>query len=122
MSRLARFVFAQVPHHITQRENRREDIFLTDEDRETYLAWLEDYCQQHGVDILAYCLMTNPIHLVAVPATEDALQRVLKPVPMRYAQRRTLSVVEHGGALSVTPRPGAHHKSAVVGPVCAVGD
>jgi len=87
MPRLARSVFAKVPPHITQRGNRREDIFLTDEDRETYLAWLEDYCQQHGVDILAYCLMTNHIHLVAAPTTEDALQRVLKPLHMRYAQR-----------------------------------
>ena len=87
MPRLARTVFAKVPHHITQRGNRREDVFLTDGDRETYLAWLEDYCQQHGVDILAYCLMTNHIHLVAVPATEDALQHVLKPLHMRYAQR-----------------------------------
>ncbi len=88
MPRLARTVFAKVPHHITQRGNRREDIFLTKEDRELYLAWLEDYCQQHGVDILAYCLMTNHIHLVAVPATEDALQHVLKPLHMRYAQRK----------------------------------
>jgi len=37
MPLLARSVFAKVPHHITQRGNRREDIFLTDEDRETYL-------------------------------------------------------------------------------------
>ncbi|MDA0737849.1 MAG: transposase [Nitrospirae bacterium] len=87
MPRLARTVFAKVPHHITQRGNRREDIFLTNDDRETYLAWLEEYCQQHGVDILAYCLMSNHIHLVAVPTTEDGLQRVLKPLHMRYAQR-----------------------------------
>ena len=87
MPRIARTVFAKVPHHITQRGNRREDIFLTDDDREVYLAWLEEYCQQHAVDILAYCLLTNHIHLVAVPATEGDLQRVLKPLHMRYAQR-----------------------------------
>ena len=40
-----------------------------------------------GVEILAYCLMTNHIHLVAVPTTDDGLQRVLKPLHMRYAQR-----------------------------------
>lgn len=78
---------AGVPHHITQRGNRREDVFFTDEDRETYLAWLKDYADQHAVDILAYCLMTNHIHLIAVPADEDGLQRVLKPLHMRYAQR-----------------------------------
>lgn len=52
-----------------------------------YLSWLKEYCDKHQLEILAYCLMTNHIHLVAVPATEDGLQRVLKPLHMRYAQR-----------------------------------
>ncbi len=85
--RLARTVFAHVPHHITQRGNRREEIFFGDEDRETYLAWLQDYSRRHDVAILAYCLMSNHIHLVAVPGTEEALEAVLKPLHMRYAQR-----------------------------------
>lgn len=87
MPRLSRTVFAGVPHHVTQRGNRREGIFFTDEDREAYLSWLKEYCEKFGVEILAYCLMTNHIHLVAVPATNDGLQRVLKPLHMRYAQR-----------------------------------
>ena len=87
MPRLSRTVFAGVPHHITQRGNRREDIFFTDEDREAYLSCLKEYCEKFGVEILAYCLMTNHIHLVAVPSTDDGLQRVLKPLHMRYAQR-----------------------------------
>ena len=87
MPRLARTVCARVPHHITQRGNRREDVFFTDEDRRTYLAWLKDYAERCGVDILAYCLMTNHVHLVAVPATEESLRRALKPLHMRYAQR-----------------------------------
>ena len=68
MPRLARTVFAGVPHHITQRGNRREDVFFTDADGRAYLAWLRDYAEKYGVDILAYCLMTNHIHLIAVPA------------------------------------------------------
>jgi putative transposase len=87
MPRLARTVFAGVPHHITQRGNRREDVFFTDEDRRAYLAWLKDYAEKYGVDILAYCLMSNHVHLVAAPANADGLQRVLKPLHMRYAQR-----------------------------------
>ncbi len=87
MPRLARTVCAHVPHHITQRGNRREDVFYTDDDRATYLNWLREYAEKHRVDILAYCLMTNHIHLVAVPVTEDGLQQVLKPLHMRYAQR-----------------------------------
>ena len=87
MPRLARTVFARVPHHITQRGNRREDVFFTEDDRKAYLNWLLEYCDQYSVDILAYCLMTNHVHIVAVPGTEDSLQRVLKPLHMRYAQR-----------------------------------
>ena len=87
MPRQARSVCAQVPHHITQRGNRREQVFFTDEDRQAYLGWLKEYAEKHKVDILAYCLMTNHIHLVAVPRTEDGLQQTLKPLHMRYAQR-----------------------------------
>jgi putative transposase len=87
MPRLARTVCAGIPHHITQRGNRREDVFYTDDDRAAYLDWLREYAGKHEVDILAYCLMTNHIHLVAVPKTEAGLQWVLKPLHMRYAQR-----------------------------------
>lgn len=86
MPRLSRTVFAGVPHHVTQRGNRREDIFFSDEDRAAYLSWLKEYSEKFGIEILAYCLMTNHIHLVAVPATDDGLHRVLKPLHMRYAQ------------------------------------
>jgi len=87
MPRLARTVFANVPHHLTQRGNRREDVFFEDEDYQTYLEWLQYYSKEHQLEILAYCLMTNHIHLVAVPGTEESLQQVLKPLHMRYAQR-----------------------------------
>ena len=87
MPRLARTVLAHVPHHITQRGNRRENVFFTDDDRRTYLTWLKAYGAEHRVDILAYCLMTNHIHLIAVPATDESLARVLRPLHMRYAQR-----------------------------------
>ncbi len=87
MPRQARVVFPNIPHHIIQRGNRREDVFFSDNDRKQYLEWLKEYCKEQKVEILAYCLMTNHIHLLAVPSTEDGLQRVLKPLHMRYAQK-----------------------------------
>jgi len=87
MPRLARTVYAEVPHHITHRGNRREDVFFDEEDYQTYLEWLHYYSKQHQLEILAYCLMTNHVHLVAVPGTEISLQQVLKPLHMRYARR-----------------------------------
>ncbi len=87
MPRLARTVFAKIPHHVTQRGNRREDVFFDDKDRATYLSWLHEYAEKHDVEVVAYCLMTNHIHLILIPSTEDGLQNVLKPLHMRYAQR-----------------------------------
>jgi putative transposase len=87
MPRVARSVFAGVAHHVTQRGNRRENVFFSDEDRHIYLAWLHEYCLRHGVQVLAYCLMPNHVHLVLIPEREDGLERVLKPLHMRYAQR-----------------------------------
>ena len=86
MPRLARAVFADIPHHITQRGNRREDVFFTDDDRLVYLKWLRFYCEKYDVSVLAYCLMTNHLHLVLTPHSEDGLQQVLKPLHMRYSQ------------------------------------
>lgn len=87
MPRLPRTVFAGLAHHVTQRGNRREPIFFDDDDRRTYLAWLKEYADKHQVEVLAYCLMSNHIHLITVPAAEDGLQCALKPLHMRYAQR-----------------------------------
>jgi len=86
MPRLARNVFPNIPHHVTQRGNRREDVFFTDDDRLIYLEWLEFYCKKYDVSVLAYCLMTNHVHLVLTPHTKEGLQQALKPLHMRYSQ------------------------------------
>lgn len=86
MPRAARIVIPGIPHHITQRGNRRQDVFFKDENRETYLGWLSSYCAAQKIEILTYCLMTNHIHLVAIPQTQDGLWRALGPLQTRYAQ------------------------------------
>lgn len=75
-----------IPYHITQRGNRRENVFFNDEDRIFYLSLLKEYCDKHSVEIWAYCLMTNHIHLILKPSNAEGLQKALKPLHMRYAQ------------------------------------
>ena len=77
MARMARVVAAGVPHHITQRGNNRQDIFLLDDDRRFYLDTLRERSQRYGVTLLGYCLMTNHVHLVAIPERPDSLARAL---------------------------------------------
>ena len=87
MPRLARTVFSGVAHRITQRGNWREDVFYSDEDRRAYLAWMREYCAKQGLEIRADCLMTNPVHVVAVPPEQAAFEQVFWPLHTRYAQR-----------------------------------
>jgi putative transposase len=86
MPRLPRAVFAGYPHNISQRGNRREPVFF-DDDRQVYLAWLKEYADLHEVEVLAYCLMTNHVHLIAVPATDSFKTAVRESLAHRYARR-----------------------------------
>jgi putative transposase len=86
MPRIARIVAPDYPHHITQRGNHRLDVFLDDEDRDIYLKLLKKNREKRGLEILAYCLMPNHIHLVAIPKDKSSLSRALADTHMRYAQ------------------------------------
>ncbi len=86
MPRLARIVIPNVPHHITQRGNNRQDIFFVDDDRRVYLDLLKEQTERFGVSVLGFCLMTNHVHLVATPRTRDGLAKALGRTHFRYTQ------------------------------------
>ena len=77
MARTKRVVAVGCPHHITQRGNYRQDLFFSEQDRSVYLSLLSGYAADHGLRILGYCLMTNHIHLIAVPGHADSLARAV---------------------------------------------
>jgi putative transposase len=86
MARLARVVVPGVPHHITQRGNRSQQTFFCDEDYEAYLDLMAEWCRHWGVEVWAYCLMPNHVHLVAVPRSEEALARAIGEAHRRYTR------------------------------------
>jgi REP-associated tyrosine transposase len=86
MARMARVVVPGVAHHVTQRGVRRSDVFFCDEDRELYISLLSKFCIKSGTEIWAYCLMSNHVHLVMVPGTEDGLRASLGEAHRRYTQ------------------------------------
>ncbi|HUS91963.1 MAG TPA: transposase [Phycisphaerae bacterium] len=87
MARLARVVAPGYPHHVTQRGNRRQQTFFCDDDYAAYLELLAEWCSKCGVEVWAYCLMPNHVHLVAVPATADGLRRGIGEAHRRYTRR-----------------------------------
>lgn len=86
VARIPRIVAADVPHHITQRGNRRQMTFFVDEDYRLYLSLMAEWCQKYTVQVWAYCLMPNHVHLVAVPKTCDGLRRAIGEAHRRYTR------------------------------------
>ena len=84
MARRARIVIPDIPHHVTQRGNRREPIFFEDGDQEVYRDLLAEQAQAARVEIWAYCLMPNHVHLIAVPKEAAGLGRAVGEAQRRY--------------------------------------
>jgi putative transposase len=61
MARIARVVAPGIPHHITQRSNRRMDTFFSDADYREYQYLMSDWCNRCKVQVWSYCLLTNHI-------------------------------------------------------------
>lgn len=85
MARLARVVVPGIPHHVTQRGNGRAQTFFADADYARYRDLLGESCRAAGVEVWAWVLMPNHVHLILVPGDEDGLRRALARVHRRYA-------------------------------------
>jgi putative transposase len=85
MARLARAVFPGHPHHVTQRGNGRATTFFDDEDYARYRDLLGQHCAAAGVEIWAWVLMPNHVHLILVPSDADCIRHALAAVHRRYA-------------------------------------
>ena len=90
MARLARVVAAGLPHHVTQRGNRRQPVFLRPEDYVAYRALLAESCRAASVAVWAYCLMPNHVHLILVPKDADGLRAALGEAHRRYTRHINL--------------------------------
>lgn len=117
MPRVSRVVFPGVPHHVTQRGNHREQVFFERGDPEAYLSLLHAHARRHQLAIVAYCLMSNHVHLVVIPAAMDSMHRTLRAVHSEYAQRvnrmRTISGHLWQGRYNSCPLDARHFLNAI---------
>lgn len=90
MPRMARLVVPGYPHHVTQRGNRRQATFFCVEDYRSYLRLLAEARAGAGIDVWAYCLMPNHVHLIVVPARSDSLVTFFGEAHRRYTRRVNL--------------------------------
>jgi len=97
MPRRPRFVVPGVPHHVTQRGNNRQDVFFSEQDRIRYLQILSEHSLRQDVRILGWCLMSNHVHLVAIPGAPESLALALGQAHSQYSleQNRSQGCVGH---------------------------
>jgi len=85
MARWARVVIPDCPHHVVVRGNHQERVFFSDSDRLLYLRLIRLFGIRFEISYLAYCLMTNHVHFVAVPKSPASLARGLGEAQRKYA-------------------------------------
>ena len=84
MGRIARVVVPDCAHHVTQRGVRAMSIFRDDEDRQLYLRLMAEQGRAHRLRFLAWCLMSNHVHLIVAPSTRESLGRAIGEAHRRY--------------------------------------
>ncbi len=87
MPKFPRLVAPGYPHHVTQRGIRKQQTFFDDSDYRAYIDLIKRLKVAAGVNIWAYCLMPNHVHLIAVPEAQRSLARLFGTAHHRYAKR-----------------------------------
>src|SRR5947209_9293779 len=102
MARIGRIVVPGFPHHVTQRGNRRQQVFFEPADYALYRDLLAEYCLKASVEVWAYCLTPNHVHLVLTPSTPNGRARAIGETHRQYT-----GFVNARRMVAVTPqRPG----------------
>lgn len=96
MARNPRVSVAGFAHHIVQRGSNGQPVFLTADDRRLYLDLASRQLSQTGLRLVSYCLMTNHVHLIAVPERGDSLSLWVQRVHGKYSQYFNLKTGRNG--------------------------
>ncbi len=96
MARLPRLTVTDYPHHVILRGNNRQDIFAGDADMRRMLKLLEEHSVVQGIDLHAYVLMSNHLHLLLTPRRERALPLMMQSVGRSYVRAFNLGQARTG--------------------------
>ncbi len=86
MARPLRIQYPGAYYHVMNRGNRREDIFITDSDRKTFVDGLADSCETYDVRLIGYVLMPNHFHLL-VQTPQANLSEFMRHFLVTYTVR-----------------------------------
>jgi putative transposase len=77
---------AGIPQHVVQRGNNRQASFFAEQDYTVYLDKLKDYAIKYQVNVHAFVLMTNHVHLLMTPETEKGVSQLMQSLGRHYVR------------------------------------
>jgi putative transposase len=86
MSRLPRVSPVNVPQYIIQRDNNRQACFASEQNFASYINWLKEYSKKYFVDIHAWVLMTNHVHLLCTPHMSNSISLMMQSLGKQYVR------------------------------------
>ena len=86
MARLPRLDLVGAPQHLIQRGNNRQGCFASDEDFAAYANWLKEYADKFSVDLHAWVLMTNHVHILCTPNRPKAISQMMQGLGRQYVR------------------------------------
>ena len=86
MPRLARVCPIGVAQHVIQRGNNRQVCFVGEQDMRAYLYWLKEFSGKFNVEIHAWVLMTNHVHLLCTPRENYAVSKMMQSLGRMYVR------------------------------------
>lgn len=84
MARRLRYFPDNIPVHVIQRGNNRQNCFISDQDKKALAHWLHEGVERYGVAIHAWVFMTNHLHLLATPENQDSIPRMMQHLGRTY--------------------------------------
>lgn len=86
MARLPRLSLPGLPHYVVQRGNNLQPIFMDAQDYACMKALLREMGQRFGVELHAFILLPNQMHLLLTPAQADSLPQFMQSVGRSYVR------------------------------------
>ncbi len=83
---MKRITMQDMPHHVTQRGLQGRKTFLSENDYVVYIEIMAQCCRKHNVEIWAYCLMPDHVHLIVIPRQKGSLSSCLRAAHGRYTR------------------------------------
>ncbi len=86
IARLVRVCPNGVAQHVIQRGNNRQVCFGGDQDMKAYLSLLKEYSNKYNVDIHAWVLMTNHVHVLCTPNEDGGVSKMMQSLGRQYVR------------------------------------